>query len=315
MKIAILDLGTNVFNLLIVEFNSGDYKFLTEFKVPARLGAGGGLLKGEITPQAVENAHQAMQSIVDEIKKNGGVEEIYAYATSAVREAKNGIAFVKGIKDKFGIDINVINGIKEAEYIFYGVISSIRKEIKEQIIPYDSKILSMDIGGGSVEFIISTTTNILWKESFPIGMARMREMFPYKEPITIEVQSEFISYCNNLLTPLWEMIDIYKPSIFIGSSGSFETFKDLMFNCGYKDLPSIEFNRDKLNELNNFLVNSTTQERMCLKGMSAIRVDFIVLASIFTQYVINKLSPSRIYQSAYSLKEGVAKLLFDEYEK
>ena len=100
-------------------------------------------------------------------------------------------------------------------------------------------------------------------------------------------------------------------SIFIGSSGSFDTFKDLIYNCDFKELPSIELKREDLDKLNIYLVGSTTEERLCLKGMSAIRVDFIVLASVFTQLVLSKVNPKVVYQSAYSLKEGVAKVLVE----
>ena len=109
------------------------------------------------------------------------------------------------------------------------------------------------------------------------------------------------------------MVEKFGPKIFIGSSGSFDTFKDLIFNCGYKELPSIELAMEDLRNLDDKLVVSLASERLQMPGMSPIRVDYIVLASIFSRYVLEKLQPRIIYQSSFSLKEGGMKEEFDKY--
>ena len=175
--------------------------------------------------------------------------------------------------------------------------------------------LMLDIGGGSNEFIITDGAEILWKRSFPIGMARMREQFNYEEPISREVIQEFEKFNDQVLQELWKQVERYNPRIFIGSSGSFDTFKDLLFNCGFEELPSMELSMDALRELNDRLVASTPQERMQMPGMSPIRVDYIVLASVFTQFVLDKVKPAILYQSSYSLKEGGMKEEFEKHLK
>ncbi len=315
MKIAVLDLGTNVFNLLIVEISNSQYKFIKEFKAPSRLAAGGGLSDNFLYPEAFDNARRAISHIMSEINNSVDVDNIYAFATSAVRDAKNGASFVKMIKDNFGFEVKVIDGDKEAELIFHGVMGSLDDKIANGEISKESTFLTMDIGGGSVEFIISSHSEIYWKRSFPLGMARMREMFNYIEPIDTDTIDKFNNYCFELLEELWEKVKFYSPKVFVGSSGSFETFKDLIYNCGFSELPSIELKREDLEKLNNYLIGSTTQERLCLKGMSEIRVDFIVLASVFTQMVLSNVNPEVVYQSAYSLKEGAAKVLIENLEQ
>ena len=143
----------------------------------------------------------------------------------------------------------------------------------------------------------------------------MRERFNYTDPIPQQVMEEFIRFNDSVLGELWEMVEKFRPGIFIGSSGSFDTFKDLIFNCGYSELPSIELKKGDLEELNSKLVVSTAQERLQMPGMSQIRVDYIVLASIFTQYILERVNPRVVYQSSFSLKEGGMKEEFDNFLK
>lgn len=321
-KVAVLDLGTNVFNMLLASFQEEECTYLREYKCAARLGAGG-LASGRISEVAFETASAAMTRILQQIQEAGGADEILPYATSAVRDALNGTDFVKHMQDKFGVEIAVIPGEREAELIFKGIMQSMPAGLCKK----GENILMLDIGGGSNEFIISNGKDILWKRSFPIGMARMREKFRYAEPVSGDTVREFEKFCIEVLEPLWIEIERYKPSVFIGSSGSFDTFRDLMFGIGekpwlkkgYKDgedfrqyVPSVELPAQKLLRLHETLLGSTASQRMEMPGMSPIRVDYIVLASIFTQLVLERVCPSVIYQSSYSLKEGA---MAEEYEK
>lgn len=310
MKVAVLDLGTNVFNLLLASFTLSGCEYIKEFKCAARLGAGG-LSSGRIAPEAFGTASDALGKIMDAIKESGGADVILPYATSAVRDAGNGGEFVETMNGKFGISIRVIPGEREAEFIFKGIMESIPSCLKES----GENILMLDIGGGSNEFIISDGTGILWKRSFPIGMARMRERFSYQEPIDSNTIEEFTHFCSEVLEPLWEAVGRYSPKIFVGSSGSFDTFRDLLFNCPRPEPASMEIPAQLLKELDRKLVASNSHERLAMPGMSQIRVDYIVLASLFTQLVIERVSPRVIYQSSYSLKEGAMAEYYASWRK
>lgn len=314
MKVAVLDLGTNVFNMILCQFTlQGECKTIKEYKCAAKLGAGG-LSSGLIAPMAFETAVAALEKIMGAINDAGGADIIIPYATSAVRDASNGLEFAKYLNSKFGFEIRIIPGEREAELIFKGIMESVGhlRDSKGKFLSGENALM-LDIGGGSNEFIITNGAEILWKMSFPIGMARMREKFNYTEPIQQEVIDEFLAFNDQVLAPLWEQIGKYKPSIFIGSSGSFDTFKDLIFNCGYRELPSIELKMEDLGKLNDILVASTAQQRLQMPGMSQIRVDYIVLASVFTQFVLHKTNPRIVYQSSFSLKEGGMKEEFEKY--
>lgn len=310
-RIAVMDLGTNVFNLLVADFLSDKYSFVKEFKCAARLGAGGGIKTDRILPVAFNNAKEALKQIMQVINETGGVSLIHPYATSAVRDAENSAEFVNAMNVEFGINIDVIPGEREAELIFKGIkASGVFHNLKE-----GENALLMDIGGGSNEFIITDGFSVLYKRSFPLGMARMREKFNYPEPIGKEVAEEFAGYCYSQLNELWQMAERYRPAILVGSSGSFDTFKDYIYNCGLKEKTYVELPLDKLMAMNSVMVKSITAERMKMPGMSPVRVDFIVLSSLFTQLVIKQVNPKAVYQSGYSLKEGAVAELHEKWRE
>lgn len=320
MRTAVLDLGTNVFNLLLAEFSPEGCRYLREVKSPARLGAGG-LASGRIAPQAFETARSAMAELMEAVRAAGGADRILPLATSAVRDAENGADLVRFLNESFGISVQVIPGEREAELIFKGIAESLRKEGIGAGRPHPAdggereNILMLDIGGGSNEFIISDGCRILWKRSFPLGMARMRERFDYTDPLPAQVQRAFEAYCTEQLQELWERVAEYAPGVFVGSSGSFDTFRDLLTGNRPGLQAAVEIPADRLAELNLRLAASTGAERMRMPGMSAIRVDYIVLASVFTQLVLSRVRPRIIYQSSYSLKEGAMAEEYEKYQK
>ena len=124
MRTAVLDLGTNVFNMILGEFTpQGEYRLVKEYKCAAKLGAGG-LSDGLIAPVAFETAVEALEKIMEAIEEAGGADKIVPYATSAVRDASNGLEFAEYLNRKFGFKIRIIPGEREAELIFKGIMES-----------------------------------------------------------------------------------------------------------------------------------------------------------------------------------------------
>ncbi len=123
MKIAILDFGTNTFNLLIAETgeNSG-LKIIHSSKEPVKLGHGG-INDGVITPEAFKRGMTALENQFIKIKELGA-EKVYAYATSAIRDAKNGKDFMREVDERYSLYVNIIPGEREAELIYKGVRQS-----------------------------------------------------------------------------------------------------------------------------------------------------------------------------------------------
>ncbi len=304
MKIAVLDLGTNVYNLLTAQITNEEYSIISVHKFASRLGEGG-LLDGNLSPLAFSNSSSALRRIMKKIEDNGGVDSIRAFATSAVREAGNGREFAESIKREFGIDVEVISGDREAELIFKGVA--------ESMLLYGETVLVLDIGGGSNELIIAKGREILWKRSFPIGVARMREMFSPSDPIKIEEVEKATAYFTEMLGELWKKCRDFRPSLLIGASGSFDTIREIIYWRDYdKSVPSREIELEKFRELHKTLLVSDRNRRMSIIGMSPLRADFMVLASVFIMTVIENSGIKEMYQSSYSLKEGVLFEMFND---
>jgi exopolyphosphatase/guanosine-5'-triphosphate,3'-diphosphate pyrophosphatase len=298
MAIAILDFGTNTFNLLIAERREPGFRILYSGKQPVKLGRGG-IQSNYLTPDAFERGFVAIQNHM-EVIQTFEVEEIRAFATSAIRNASNGKDFVEEVWKRFGFRVRVIPGEREAELIYKGVRQAIR--LTEQ------KGMILDIGGGSNEFIICDGQGMIWKQSFELGMARILELFNPSDPITEEEVTAIESFFSQELRPLMEVVQRENPEVLIGASGSFDTFHALIMNrtgqqpdgMHGRELPMKEYRK-----LHKLLLKSTLKERMAMPGMEPVRVEMIVPATIFVSFVLRECRIGQLFHSEFALKEGV----------
>lgn len=303
--VAVMDLGTNTFHLLIAEADPNDPKELLHLYEPVRLGQGG-INKGIIQPDAFQRGIDTLKKFHAEMERFG-VGAVKAIATSALRSTSNGKDFIAQVKRDTGIEIEVINGDLEAEYIYQGVRSSGCLTSEHTII--------IDIGGGSVEFIICDVDGIKWKQSFEVGAARLMEKFHQYDPIPPESVAELQEYLDEKLADLFHHAKDYPITKLIGSSGAFETYAEVMElekgnEFDLKAIKFMDFDDHDFLELTARLISSTHEERAHTKGIIPLRVDMIVVASLITRYVMDKLDITDVSMSMYSLKEGVlAKLL------
>ncbi|HET6991923.1 MAG TPA: phosphatase [Bacteroidia bacterium] len=301
MRIAVIDLGTNTFNLLVAESRVGaDFQTLYNEKLPVKLGEGG-INKGFITEAAFQRGIEAMENYASTIRQ-WHAERTLAFATSAVRNASNGKEFVDEVKRRTGIEIQVIDGAKEAEFISIGVRQAVRLSEKPSLI--------IDIGGGSTEFIIVDDKSVLWKQSFEIGASRLMQRFEPSDPVNADEKKVIVDYLIHELKPLWEASKKFNVTELIGASGSFESLAELV-NMRFHSLPGLsnktecEFNLDQCAIIHAAILSSTRAERLKMKGLVAMRVDLIVVSAILVETVLNELSISKMRYSSYSLKEGV----------
>ena len=295
-----MDLGTNTFHLLIAEGIPTLYKELHHEHVATKLGEGG-INNGLIQPAAFERGVQAMIVFSDHIKSHG-ITEIKAIATSAIRSASNGKDFIERVKAHTAIAIETIDGDHEAEYIFKGV--------KNCGALTGQKSLIVDIGGGSIELIIADRDIIYWKSSFEIGAARLMDMFHQTDPIPTQSVADIEHYLDEKLREFFAEAANYTIANIIGSSGAFETFAEIEErnkgnNFDLKKIKTYQFDNRSLLSLFDHLILSSHQERLTNPYIIPVRVDMIVVASIVTKYLMQKLAIEYVTMSIYSLKEGV----------
>jgi len=308
MNIAIIDLGTNTFNLLVVHAAADkSYEILYQNKIPVKLGEGG-ITKNYIEAVPFQRGMDALEKHLSEIKKYN-CSQVAAFATSAIREASNGADFVAQAKQKLNLTINVISGDKEAELIYYGVRQAVQMDEHK-------KSLIIDIGGGSTEFIIANKSKVFWKKSFLLGAARLLEKFNPSDPITDGEIKAINTYLMTELKPLFDAVKEYEITELIGSSGSFDSLAEMIAHKFYSPLildntTEYDFNMDDCVSIYELLIKSTKAERMEMKGLVHMRVDMMVISALLVHFVIAEFAIKKMRLSTYSLKEGVLYELFN----
>jgi exopolyphosphatase / guanosine-5'-triphosphate,3'-diphosphate pyrophosphatase len=300
MRVAVIDLGTNTFNLVVAETGTGAvFSIIYNEKVPVKLGEGG-INKGYIAQAAFERGLTAMRNYAAVIQSLN-TTKVLAFATSAVRNAANGNDFTEAVKAETGISIEIISGNREAEFIYKGV--------KQAVQLHASPSLIMDIGGGSTEFIIACENGIRWKQSFEIGAARLLDTFVPSDPLTATEHNAITEYISKTLQPLFEAATLHKPQELIGASGSFDSLAEMVaweFHtpAAIEGISDYTFSLSEVDFIHQRLLQSTKAERLQMKGLVAMRVDMIVVSTLLVETVLKQLNLTHMRLSTYALKEG-----------
>lgn len=299
MRVAVIDLGTNTFNLLIAEVAAGSKpQQVFRTRIPVRFGDK--INEGFIDNKAYQRGIAAIKEFHVQLEKYKP-QRAEAFATSAIRSSVNGKEFCDDVTELTGITVNVINGEQEAELIYYGVKSALEIGKEPSLI--------LDIGGGSNEFIIGNKDEIFWKKSFNLGIARLLSKFKPSDPIQESELTQVIEFLETELDELFMAVKKFPVKELIGASGSFETFAELAavnFRNRFEWLNGSEFifNEGEYGKVFAMLLHSTKQDRSAMRGMLEMRSDMIVLAGILVDLIIRKCNLQKIRVSDYSLQEG-----------
>ena len=257
MRIAVIDLGTNTFNLLIAETNGYRINVLINNKISVKLGKGG-IGRNIIQTDAFRRGLSALKKHFKTIS-GFNTDKIIAFGTSALRTAENANIFINEAEKVIKATIKIISGQREAELIYFGV-----RQTLENI---HGNYLILDIGGGSNEFILANNKKNLWKKSFKHGMARLLEKFYISDPIIPNEIDEMEKFFTNELRPLFISINDYRVHSLIGAEGGFESFYNMIQfykNPNYLIEQSNKCKRINLSDykqLHKKLLNSTLSER------------------------------------------------------
>jgi exopolyphosphatase/guanosine-5'-triphosphate,3'-diphosphate pyrophosphatase len=296
-RVAIIDMGTNTFHLLVAEFEGHKYKIIHRDSTAVKIGKGG-ITNGFITEEGVIRALSALKKFkvtVDILS----VQKILAFGTSALRVARNGEEIIQKIITETGIETRIISGEEEATYIYEGVRSA---------MTIDQKSLIVDIGGGSVEFIIGNEQEVFWKQSFEIGGQRLLENFQKHDPILPDEINTLNNFFSKSLQPLTVAMAQHQPQILIGSSGTFDTLSEIHCirnNNTWSDAPETPLTINSFHEIFQEIKIKDRGERLLIPGMIEMRVDMIVVACCLINFLLINFKFDKIRVSSYSLKEGV----------
>lgn len=297
-RAAIIDMGTNTFHLLVAAWDSSGYQIIGHESLPVRIGAGG-INQNRISEEATERAVKALLSFKRKAKE-WGADSILAFGTSALRNAIHADEIIQKIKEATGIHPQVISGEEEAALIYEGV--NLALQLGEE------KNLIVDIGGGSVEFIIANGKKIFVKQSFEIGGLRLMEQYQKHDPI-LQAEIELIYlHLENSLKPLLQQLKIHQPKILAGSSGAFDTLSAIYCarqGLQIKDTPEIPFAVSSFQNIYQEIISKNRKERMLIPGMIELRVDMMAVACCLIRFILQQSPFEQMRVSSFSLKEGV----------
>jgi exopolyphosphatase/guanosine-5'-triphosphate,3'-diphosphate pyrophosphatase len=289
---AVIDLGTNTFNLAIAKVSDQNLELIHTEKEAVGLGMGG-INAGFITEEAIQRALSCLSRFVS-VSMDLGVFEIKAIGTSAIRDAQNSNDFLNRVFLATGISIEVIDGPMEATYIYKGIAFS---------YAFETPGLIMDIGGGSTEFILANLSGIQKLVSLDIGVSRIIQSYSLQDPLSKKDIENIEKFLEERDQDFFSNIEVES---LIGASGSFETFYELIHENKFPSpYEPFEVNLNDFLEVLDQVIASSLKERNENPFIIEIRKKMAPIAAVKVRWVLSKINPKRIVISPCSLKEGV----------
>ena len=299
VRVCVLDLGTNSFHAVIVDAHpNGSYQVVDRLKEMVRLGEHG--LEANTLPEdAMERGMRALKRI-HLLAKGWDTHEFLAFATSAIREAANGGAFIQRVRQEIGLRIRPISGEQEAQLIFQGV----RRAVEMQ-----TPTLLIDIGGGSVEFIVVAGGDSVFARSLKLGAARMAERFVTTDPLSDGEIAALRTHFEEELQPVFDACRAHDVTSIVGSSGTMKSLARVAQEQGPDGSSSVFQRTFAVNEVRpalDWVIASSADERVAHPAIDPKRVDQIGAGAVLLDTVCDHLpGVGHLKVSPNALREGM----------
>ncbi|MCB0755729.1 MAG: exopolyphosphatase [Flavobacteriales bacterium] len=290
LKFGAIDIGSNAVRLLITNVFEGPdgpvFKKASLVRVPIRLGEDV-FVQGHVGPKKAEKLVDTMRAF----RLLLGVHDVVAFracATSAMRNSSNGEELVERISDQAEIDIEVIQGKKEADIIF-------SNHFEEKLF-HDRSYLYIDVGGGSTELTVFSEQKPVASRSFRIGTLRL---------LNNKVEPE---YWEKLLNWVEKNTEGLEKLDAIGSGGNINKLYKMAEIPGRNPM-----SRNKLKELHVMLREMSYEERIAKLGLNPDRADVIVPACEIFRAILKRAKIKDIIVPEFGLSDGITRLLYENY--
>jgi exopolyphosphatase / guanosine-5'-triphosphate,3'-diphosphate pyrophosphatase len=299
-RLAALDVGTNSVHMIVVEVRRHGYRVIDMEKSMVQLGAGS--LQGRpLTEEAMERAVESLSNMAA-IARRWKVQQIIAVATSAVREAPNRRKFINRVAREAGIDVRVISGEEEADYIYRAVRSAVDF--------HGGTALCIDIGGGSVEMIVGTQAEVFLTRSEPIGALRLTEKFFRSDPPRAREIEECRKHVRKTLKKSLTRIESLGVDFSIGTSGTILALAALAIDStgdgsGAPDSGLRWLSRHRLSALIDEMSVMTAQERAERFHLDGRRSETILAGAVALEQIMKGLGIDQLRACDAALREGL----------
>lgn len=299
-KLAVIDVGTNSIHMVLAELHpDGSYRIVDRYKETCRLGNGAFTSRG-LTEASMTRGLDVLRTLVT-LARNKGFERIEAVATSAVREARNGGAFIAAVADQTDLTIRVVSGVEEARLIFLG--------IQHGIALTEEPVLAVDVGGGSVELMVGTRHKLLYASSLKLGAIRLLERYLTKTPPPASALHQVEQEITGQLAAELDTCPIKRFATVIATSGMAANLAEIiqlrrtghpltqlnLATVSQKDLAAVEA----------LLAKSSTRARLAIPGLDPKRVDTLLPASIVLRRLLELTQTETVTLCDKAIREGV----------
>jgi len=287
LKLAAIDIGSNAIRFQVSSVLNGDrvfFKKMEYVRFPLRLGHDV-FSTGRISEKSIEKFKKLMRTykLLIELYE---VDDFMFCATSAMREAENGLELTKQVEEELGITINIIDGNREAEFVNRAITSYLA----------DDTYLHIDVGGGSTELNLYTGGSKIKTRSFKIGSVRVLENFD--QPIVWQDMEHWIK--DNVKKELGKVTAV-------GTGGNISKIFDLAMLKPGKLMPI-----RKVREIKAMIESYSIEDRIYQLQMNPDRADVIVPASDIYLKVMTWAHASNILVPEVGLKDGIMLFLFEK---
>jgi exopolyphosphatase/guanosine-5'-triphosphate,3'-diphosphate pyrophosphatase len=292
-NVAVIDFGTNTFHMLIARAaEKGVFEVILKESRYVHLAEQG------LQKISIEAFNRAVDTAVL-FRKLMDTHQVTAYratATAAMRSAENGPALASMIEKKAQIKPEVISGEHEAELITKGVL---------HVVPVGSeRWLIMDIGGGSVEFVIGEQQNILFKASYPVGVGVLKHKFDHGYPVTLEDRERMVAFLRVECQGMVAAVQQFRPGILIGASGTFDVLAAHI--SAERVNPSCSrLSVDRLQSCFDEVYEAEWELLVRIHWVPEERRKLIASAFCLIEFVLSITSFEAVYTSGFAIKEGL----------
>lgn len=303
-RIAAIDVGTNSIHMIVVEQRRHGYRVIDKEKEMVQLGRGS--LEGRpLTDEAIERGVEAMRQMAG-IAERWKVRDVIAVATSAIREAPNGRKFITAAQKASGIRIRVISGEEEADYIYRAVRSALDF--------HGGTALAIDIGGGSVELIVGTQTEVFLTTSEPLGALRMSQKFGLDAAASTAAIEDCRAWVRKRLRKPLAAIAGLGFDFTIGTSGTIVALATLASagSNGESMASGLRWlARNRLRDLIDALTPLSAAERARRFPIDERRAETLLGGAIVLDEIMRKLDIEQLRATDAALREGIVEHLLE----
>jgi exopolyphosphatase / guanosine-5'-triphosphate,3'-diphosphate pyrophosphatase len=299
MRVAAIDCGTNSIRLLIADIEGNNFREVVRTMEIVRLGQGVDQT-GQFHPDAIARTLAAVDLFAAEIAKRG-VQKIRFCATSATRDATNRHLFVDGVRERLGIELEVISGEEEAALSFAGAIQELPQS--------DGAFLVVDIGGGSTEFVFGTK-EVEAAKSVNIGCVRMSERHFANDPATPEQVEAARKDIQAAITAAAAIVPIRQAKTLIAVAGTATTVAAAALELTEYDRYAIHLSRisaEQVHTAAQMFLTKNREDRLKLGYMHPGRVDVIPAGALVLSEIIKATGANEFVASESDILDGIAR--------